>query len=85
MTILVNEADKVEILTLQDNYIDLVSGDSTEMLKRALPVKGSEIRNSVLAEHGFSALVTIFAGRNHIVSFSILGFPNTGRLSTLAL
>lgn len=78
MTISVNEADKVEILTLQDNYIDLVSGDSTEILKRALPVKGSEIKNSVLAEHGFSALVTIFTGaRAHRILFDF-GFSEHG-------
>lgn len=78
MTISVNEADKVEILTLQDNYIDLVSGDSTEILNRALPLKGSEIRNSVLAEHGFSALVTIFAGeRAHRILFDF-GFSEHG-------
>ncbi|WP_300656059.1 MBL fold metallo-hydrolase [Pseudomonas sp.] len=78
MTISVNEADKVEILTLQDNYIDLVSGDSTEILKRALPVKGSEIKNSVLAEHGFSALVTIFTGaRTHRILFDF-GFSEHG-------
>ncbi len=62
MKVSINEADKVEVLTLQDNYIDLVSGDSTETLERAMPLKGSEIRNSVLAEHGFSALVTILEG-----------------------
>lgn len=78
MTISINEADKVEILTLQDNYIDLVSGDSTAMLKRALPLKGSEIRNSVLAEHGFSALVTIFAReRSHRILFDF-GFSEQG-------
>lgn len=61
MKISINDADKVEILTLQDNYVDFLSGDSTEILKRATPLKGREISNSVLAEHGFSALVTIFA------------------------
>jgi 7,8-dihydropterin-6-yl-methyl-4-(beta-D-ribofuranosyl)aminobenzene 5'-phosphate synthase len=49
--------DRVEILTLQDNYIDLTSGDSTPMVQRALPIKGNQINNSILAEHGFSALV----------------------------
>jgi 7,8-dihydropterin-6-yl-methyl-4-(beta-D-ribofuranosyl)aminobenzene 5'-phosphate synthase len=78
MTMTINEADRVEILTLQDNYIDLVSGDSTEMLQRALPLKGGEVKNSVLAEHGFSTLVTITTGE---VSHSILfdfGFSEHG-------
>jgi 7,8-dihydropterin-6-yl-methyl-4-(beta-D-ribofuranosyl)aminobenzene 5'-phosphate synthase len=51
--------DHVEILTLQDNYIDLVALDSNEVIQRAMPLKDGEIKNSVLAEHGFSALITI--------------------------
>lgn len=78
MTISLNEASGVEILTLQDNYIDLVSGDSTETLKRAMPLKGSEIRNSLLAEHGFSALVTILTEkRSHRILFDF-GFSEHG-------
>lgn len=51
--------ERVEILTLQDNYIDLVAQDDNEVVQRAMPLKGGEIKNSVLAEHGLSALVTI--------------------------
>ncbi|MEE9515644.1 MAG: MBL fold metallo-hydrolase [Candidatus Adiutricales bacterium] len=58
MTIMLKEVDRVEILTLQDNYIDLLVRDNNEVIQRAMIVKGTEIRNSVLAEHGFSALVT---------------------------
>lgn len=78
MSITINEADSVEILTLQDNYIDLVSDDSTKMLQRALPIKGSEIKNSILAEHGFSALVTITAsGVTRCILFDF-GFSEHG-------
>ncbi len=59
MRIKLNEVDKVEILTLQDNYIDLGSGDSTEVVQRAIPVKDMELKNSLLAEHGFSSVVTV--------------------------
>lgn len=62
MGIIINEADKVEILTLQDNYIDLVSRDNTEVVQRALPLKDMEVKNSVLAEHGFSSIVTVTKG-----------------------
>ena len=54
MTIAINEVDKVEILTLQDNYVDLISRDNTEMVQRAMPVKDMEVQNSILAEHGLS-------------------------------
>ncbi len=51
--------DCLEILTLQDNYIDLVAQDNNDVVQRAMPLKGGEIKNSILAEHGFCALVTI--------------------------
>ena len=59
MTITLNEVDKVEILTLQDNYIDIASMDNTEIVHRAMPIKDMEIKNSILAEHGFSAMVNL--------------------------
>jgi 7,8-dihydropterin-6-yl-methyl-4-(beta-D-ribofuranosyl)aminobenzene 5'-phosphate synthase len=59
MGLTINEVEKVDILTLQDNYIDLVSQDNTEIIQRAMPLIGTEIKNSVLAEHGFASLVTI--------------------------
>ena len=78
MSIQLSEVDRVEILTLQDNYIDLVSGNSTEMLQRARPFKGSEIKNSILAEHGFSALVTVTANETpHHILFDF-GFSEHG-------
>jgi len=40
MTFSINKVDKVEILTLQDNYVDLICRDDTEMLIRANPLKG---------------------------------------------
>jgi 7,8-dihydropterin-6-yl-methyl-4-(beta-D-ribofuranosyl)aminobenzene 5'-phosphate synthase len=36
--------------------------DGTDVVKRALPIKDMEVKNSVLAEHGFSALVTVVKG-----------------------
>jgi 7,8-dihydropterin-6-yl-methyl-4-(beta-D-ribofuranosyl)aminobenzene 5'-phosphate synthase len=64
MDFTLNEVDKVEVLTLQDNYVDIASMDSTAMVQRAMPVKDSEVKVSILAEHGFSALITVTAGDN---------------------
>ena len=58
MSATIHQTDRVEILTLQDNYIDLTSQDNSAVVQRAMPLKGLEVRNSILAEHGFSALVT---------------------------
>ncbi len=53
-----NQVDKLEILTLEDNYVDLASGDNSAIVTRAMPLKNMQLTNSILAEHGFSALVT---------------------------
>lgn len=64
------QADKVEILTLQDNYIDLVEAPANEMIARANPIKDGYVANSVVAEHGFAALVKITGGaETHTVLF----------------
>ncbi len=74
----VQEADRIEILTLQDNYIDIAARDSTETVQRAMPVKDMEIRQSILAEHGFSALVTVTAGGTRRSLLFDFGFSEHG-------
>ena len=58
MTIELQPVERLEIHTLQDNFIDLTAMDNSAVVQRANPAKDSEIRYSVLAEHGFSALVS---------------------------
>jgi 7,8-dihydropterin-6-yl-methyl-4-(beta-D-ribofuranosyl)aminobenzene 5'-phosphate synthase len=58
----IREVDKVEITTLQDNYVDLLMRDNSAVVARAVPLKDMQVKNSLLAEHGFSALVTVSAG-----------------------
>jgi len=53
-----NQVDKLEIWTLADNNVDLLSGDNSAIVARAIPVKDMQLANSILAEHGFSAIVT---------------------------
>ncbi|MGV8058758.1 MAG: MBL fold metallo-hydrolase [Smithellaceae bacterium] len=79
-----NAVDKVEILTLQDNYIDLTAADGNAIISRAAPLKDGEIRASILAEHGFSALVkTTKAGKTHTLLFDF-GFSETGAAQNAA-
>ncbi len=74
----VHEVDKVEILTLQDNYIDVTALDNTAVVQRATPLKDMQIKSSILAEHGFSALVTVHAeGRASSLLFDF-GFSEDG-------
>jgi 7,8-dihydropterin-6-yl-methyl-4-(beta-D-ribofuranosyl)aminobenzene 5'-phosphate synthase len=78
MTIEIKVCDQVEILTLQDNYVDLVSWDDTEMVKRARikPHMGSG--SSLVAEHGFSALVNITYEGESLSFLFDFGFSKDG-------
>ncbi|MGB5751153.1 MAG: MBL fold metallo-hydrolase [Desulfobacterales bacterium] len=78
MDFTLNEVDKVEVLTLQDNYVDIASMDSTAMVQRAMPVKDSEAKVSILAEHGFSALITVTAGDSTRSLLFDFGFSEHG-------
>ena len=49
--------DRIEILTLQDNYIEITAMDNNAIVTRAIPLKDGYFRQSVLSEHGFSAVV----------------------------
>ena len=78
MSAKIKEIDKIEILTLQDNYVDIAAFDGTEVVQRAIPVKDMEAKISILAEHGFSAIVTVTADE---ISRSLLfdfGFSEHG-------
>jgi 7,8-dihydropterin-6-yl-methyl-4-(beta-D-ribofuranosyl)aminobenzene 5'-phosphate synthase len=78
MSVELKEIDKIEILTLQDNYIDVAAFDGTEIVQRALPIKDGEIKNSILAEHGFSAIVTITSDETSRSLLFDFGFSEHG-------
>jgi 7,8-dihydropterin-6-yl-methyl-4-(beta-D-ribofuranosyl)aminobenzene 5'-phosphate synthase len=79
-----NAVDKVEILTLQDNYIEMTAMDNSVVIVRAMPLKDGEIRASILAEHGFSALVkTTTSGVTHTLLFDF-GFSENGAAQNAA-
>ena len=78
MSIHLKPIDKAEILTLQDNYIDMAAMDSTDTVQRAMPLKDMEAKKSILAEHGFSAVATLTSGdRSHTALFDF-GFSEHG-------
>lgn len=78
MALTLKEVDKVEIQTLQDNYIDIASRDDTEIIKRAPILQGMEVKNTILAEHGFSALVTVTQGQEARSILFDFGFSDFG-------
>jgi 7,8-dihydropterin-6-yl-methyl-4-(beta-D-ribofuranosyl)aminobenzene 5'-phosphate synthase len=78
MMVKLNEVDKVEILTLQDNYVDMVSMDSNEVIQRPMPIEGMEIKTSIQAEHGFASVVSVTReGRTRSMMFDF-GFSEHG-------
>jgi 7,8-dihydropterin-6-yl-methyl-4-(beta-D-ribofuranosyl)aminobenzene 5'-phosphate synthase len=77
-TSILKEVEKVEILTLQDNFIEITAFDNSAIISRARFLMGGEIKTSIRAEHGFSAIVrTITAGRTRMLLFDF-GFSKDG-------
>jgi len=75
---LLKVVDKVEILTLQDNYIEITAMDNSPVISRAKALQDGEIRASILAEHGFFALLRTDAdGKMHTLLFDF-GFSADG-------
>jgi 7,8-dihydropterin-6-yl-methyl-4-(beta-D-ribofuranosyl)aminobenzene 5'-phosphate synthase len=73
-----NEVEKVEILTLQDNFIEITASDNSAIISRARYLMHGEIKTSIRAEHGFSAIVrTTTAGRTRTLLFDF-GFSKDG-------
>jgi len=78
MTVQLKPVDRVEILTLQDNYIDIAAHDGTAVVQRPTSVDASGNRISILAEHGFSAVVGLTVeGKTRKFLFDF-GFSESG-------
>lgn len=60
-TMPITEVDKVEILTILDNTIDLLLAGNDKVKRLPVPPNAFE-RESLVAEHGFAALVTVSNG-----------------------
>jgi 7,8-dihydropterin-6-yl-methyl-4-(beta-D-ribofuranosyl)aminobenzene 5'-phosphate synthase len=67
---MLKEVDRVEVLTLMDNYVDLLL-ESTKVVTRPPKAKGGMIsKDTLVGEHGLSLLVTVCEGKEkHTVLF----------------
>jgi len=74
----VTEVDKVEIVTLQDNYIDMTAQDNSAVVSRASGAPDGVIQNSIQAEHGFSAIVKTTVGDSTRTMLFDFGFSPIG-------
>jgi 7,8-dihydropterin-6-yl-methyl-4-(beta-D-ribofuranosyl)aminobenzene 5'-phosphate synthase len=79
------EVDRVEIVTLIDNYVDDLLED-TDIVVRSAHRKGEEIpRDTLVAEHGLSLLVTVHQGtKTHDILFDT-GYSQIGVPHNMAL
>lgn len=73
-----NELDRVEILTLLDNYIDMTAQDNNGMIQRGGGWKKGEVRKSILSEHGFSAVIRATQGERTRTMLFDFGFSEIG-------
>lgn len=75
------EVDRVEVLTLMDNYVDVLLGN-TKIVRRAAHSGGGKIfSDTLIGEHGLSLLVTVYEGMGkHTILFdtgySAVGVPH---------
>ena len=74
----INELDRVEILTLQDNFIDMTARDNSDVIRRGGLWEKGKNRTSILAEHGFSSLVRTTRGERTRTLLFDLGFSEIG-------
>ena len=65
VTLQLNPVDKVEILTLMDNYIDVLLPGSDIVQRPPLASGGQIPTTTLVAEHGLSLLVTVYNGEEH--------------------
>ena len=78
-----NAVDRVEILTLIDNYIDLLLPPSEIITRPPLAKEGKILEDTLLAEHGLSLLITVTQGETkHTVLFDT-GYTKVGVLHNI--
>ncbi|MBW1721754.1 MAG: MBL fold metallo-hydrolase [Deltaproteobacteria bacterium] len=78
-------AERVEILTLMDNYVDLLLRSGDVVTRPSTERDGMISEDTLVAEHGLSLLVTVFGkGERHTVLFdtghTAIGVPHNIRL-----
>jgi len=77
-TVPIHAVDRVEILTLMENYVDVLLTNSEVVTRPPLSKSGTIPSDTLLAEHGLSLLVTVYAGDDtHTVLFDT-GYSNIG-------
>jgi 7,8-dihydropterin-6-yl-methyl-4-(beta-D-ribofuranosyl)aminobenzene 5'-phosphate synthase len=84
-TISITPVDRVEILTLMDNYVDVLLTNTEVVTRPPVSKSGTIPADTLLAEHGLSLLVTVNAGNEtHTVLFDT-GYSKIGVLHNVEM
>jgi 7,8-dihydropterin-6-yl-methyl-4-(beta-D-ribofuranosyl)aminobenzene 5'-phosphate synthase len=82
-SISLNPVDRVEVLTVLDNYVDVLLR-STDVVKRPVLAKGESLpTDTLLSEHGLSLLLTVHRGQEKQVVLFDTGYSSVGLLHNL--
>jgi 7,8-dihydropterin-6-yl-methyl-4-(beta-D-ribofuranosyl)aminobenzene 5'-phosphate synthase len=89
-SIILKEADRVEILTLMDNYTDVLLRNTKVVTRPPLAKGGTIPVDALLAEHGLSLLVKVYRGEEkHTILFdtgyTTIGVPHNCELLAVDL
>ncbi|MEE8431568.1 MAG: MBL fold metallo-hydrolase [Candidatus Desulfatibia sp.] len=76
-------ADRVEILTLIDNYIDLLLPATDIVTRPPLAKEGQILADTLLAEHGLSLLITVYQGEAKHTILLDTGYTKVGVLHNM--
>jgi 7,8-dihydropterin-6-yl-methyl-4-(beta-D-ribofuranosyl)aminobenzene 5'-phosphate synthase len=83
LSISLKPVDRVEIVTLMDNYVDVLLPNSEKVKRPPLAKGGALPTDSLVAEHGLAQLVSVFTGTSkHSILFDT-GYTREGVLHNL--
>ncbi len=83
LPVTVKAADRVEILTLIDNYIDLLLPATDIVTRPPLAKEGKILADTLLAEHGLSLLITVYQGEVKHTILLDTGYTKVGVLHNM--
>jgi 7,8-dihydropterin-6-yl-methyl-4-(beta-D-ribofuranosyl)aminobenzene 5'-phosphate synthase len=77
------EVDRIEVLTLMDNYVDVLLGNTKVVSRAAHSGSGEIFKDTLVGEHGLSMLVSVYEGqKKHTVLFDT-GYSSVGVLHNI--
>lgn len=85
LSVSLKAVDRVEILTLIDNYVDVLLPSTDIMQRPPLSKEGKVQSDTFLAEHGLSLLITIYQGEKKHTILLDTGYTMVGVLHNMEL